>query len=95
VTDGQPPQIDAEERFAARIAEDLGRVLGTGVIIEELDLGPTQDDPARIRVLCLFDGGAESIEADGPTATDAYNQLVRAAAEMRLAIASRRMIAPT
>ena len=49
---------------------------------------------ARIRVLCLFDGGAEAIEAEGETNAEAYERLVRAAAEMRLAIASRRVIAP-
>jgi len=86
---------ETDERFAARLAEDLGRILGTGILIEELDLGPTDDGPARIRVLCLFDGGAETLEAEGETRLEAYNRLVRAAAETRLAIATRRMIAPT
>jgi hypothetical protein len=85
---------EADERFADRLAEDLGRILGTGILIDELDLGPTDDSPARIRVLCLFDGGAETLEADGETRLEAYNRLVHAAAEMRLAIAARRMIAP-
>jgi hypothetical protein len=85
---------EADERYAARLAEDLGRILGTGILIEELDLGPAEDGPARIRVLCLFDGGAEALEAEGETRLEAHNRLVRAAAEMRLAIASRRMIAP-
>ena len=85
---------EADERFAERLAEDLGRILGTGIIIDELDLGPTDDSPAKIRVLCLFDGGAETLEADGETRLEAYNRLVLAAAEMRLAIAARRMIAP-
>ena len=85
---------EADERFAERLAEDLGRILGTGIIIDELDLGPTDDSSAKIRVLCLFDGGAETLEADGETRLEAYNRLVRAAAEMRLAIAARRMIAP-
>ena len=85
---------EADDRFAERLAEDLGRILGTGILIDELDLGPTDDSPAKIRVLCLFDGGAETLEADGETRLEAYNRLVRAAAEMRLAIAARRMIAP-
>ena len=85
---------EADERFAERLAEDLGRILGTGIIIDELDLGPTDDSAAKIRVLCLFDGGAETLEADGETRLEAYNRLVRAAAEMRLAIAARRMMAP-
>ena len=44
--------------------------------------------------MCLFDGGAETLEAEGETPLEAYNRLVGAAAEMRLAIAARRMIAP-
>lgn len=87
-----PPETD--QRFAARLADDLGRILGTGIIIDELDLGPTEDAPARIRVVCLFDGGAETLEAEGETRLEAYNRLVRAAAELRLAVATRPMIAP-
>jgi hypothetical protein len=94
MTDEPQAISEADERFAARLAEDLGRILGTGIIIDELDLGPSDDSPAKIRVLCLFDGGAETLEADGETRLEAYNRLVRAAAEMRLAIAARRMIAP-
>ena len=42
----EPREIsDADERFAARLADDLGRILGTGILIEELDLGPTEDGP--------------------------------------------------
>ncbi len=91
----EPPAIsEAEERFIARLTEDLARILGTGIIVEELNLGPAERGPARIRVVCLFDGGAETLEAEGETPLEAYNRLVGAAAEMRLAIAARRMIAP-
>lgn len=91
----EPAASEAEERFAARLVEDLGRILGTGILIEELDLGDDARGPARIRVLCLFDGGGETLESQGETALEAYNRLIGAAAEMRLAIATRRMIAPT
>jgi hypothetical protein len=94
MSDTPASQTQDEERFAIRLAEDLGRILGTGILIEELDLGTSEDGPARMRVLCLFDGGAETLEASGATRLEAYNRLVQAAAEMRLAIASRRMIAP-
>lgn len=94
MTDEPGVQTEADERFAARLAEDLGRILGTGILIEELDLGPAEDGPARIRILCLFDGGAETLEAEGETRLVAYDRLIRAAAEMCLAIASRPMIAP-
>jgi hypothetical protein len=86
---------EADDRFAERLAEDLGRILGTGILLEELDLGPDEDDPARIRAVCLFDGRSEVLEAEGATRLEAYNRLVMAAAELRLAVASRNMIAPT
>jgi hypothetical protein len=100
MSDEQAAPTAAEERFAARLADDLGRILGTGVLIDQLDLGGSSDGEdvrggrAIIRVLCLFDGGAETLEADGETAEEAYGRIIGAAAEMRLAIASRRMIAP-
>ncbi|MFL5726450.1 MAG: hypothetical protein ACJ765_03880 [Chloroflexota bacterium] len=86
---------EADARFAARLAEDLERILGTGIILDELDLGPDEQAPARIRAICLFDGRSEVLEADGETRLEAYNRLVTAAAELRLAIATRNMIAPT
>jgi hypothetical protein len=85
---------EADERFAERLADDLGRILGTGILIDELRLSPPDNGPASIRVLCLFDGGAQVLEVVGETRLEAYNRLVRVAAEMRLGIAARRMIAP-
>jgi hypothetical protein len=86
---------EADDRFAQRLADDLGRILGTGILLEEVDLGPGEDDPAHIRAICLFDGRSEVLEASGETRLETYSQLVKAAAELRLAIASRNMIAPT
>lgn len=100
MSDSEKQPTEAEERFAARIADDLAQILGTGILIEELDLGGDGDGddvrgvPARIRVLCLFDGNFETLEAEGATSEEAYGRLIAAAAEMRLAIASRPMIAP-
>lgn len=85
---------EADERFAERLAEDLGRILGTGIIIDDLRLGPNEGTPTKIRVLCLFDGGMEVLEVGGETRLEAYNRLVLAAAELRLSVAARRMIAP-
>ena len=92
---------EADQRFADRLAEDLARILGTGILIDRLDFGHADDagdgadGPARIRVVCLFDGRAETLEADGETRLEAYNGLIRAAAEFRLGLAWRNMIAPT
>jgi hypothetical protein len=85
---------EADERFAERLAEDLERILGTGIILDELDLGPVENAPARIRAICLFDGRTETLAAEGETRLEAYNRLVKAAAELRLAVATRNMIAP-
>jgi hypothetical protein len=84
---------EADERFAQRLADEIARVLGTGIVIADLDLGP-EDGPARIRAVCLFDGRSEVLEAAGATRLEACAGLVRAAAELRLAVAARTMIAP-
>ena len=101
------PMSEADQRFADLLAEDLSRILGTGILIDSLDFGDTgeagcdggdtddADGPARIRVICLFDGRAETLEAEGETRLEAYNRLILAAAEFRLGLAWRNMIAPT
>jgi hypothetical protein len=91
---GMTPMSEADERFSERLADDLARILGTGILIERLELGDADGGPSRIRVVCLFDGRAEILQTEGETSLDAYNRLVRAAAELRLALAWRNMIAP-
>ena len=85
---------DAESEFADRLVGELGRVLGTGIILEELDIGATDADPAHIRAVCLFDGWSEVLEANGATRREAYDKLVLAAARLRQSLASRNMIGP-
>ncbi|HET9346613.1 MAG TPA: hypothetical protein VFO05_13025 [Candidatus Limnocylindrales bacterium] len=85
---------EPNDRFADRLGEELGRILGTGIILEEVDLGADEASPAHIRAVCLFDGTSEVLEARGQTRQEAYDLLVKAAAELRLALASRNMIAP-
>lgn len=91
--DGPGRFSEADERFAQRLADDLARVLGTGILIADLDQGPA-DGPSRIRAACLFDGRSETLEASGETRLEAYQRLIRQAAELRLAVAARNMIAP-
>jgi hypothetical protein len=97
----EPRQMsEADQRFADRLAEDLARILGTGILIDRLDFGDAdgvsgEDGPARIRVICLFDGRMEALEAEGETRLEAYNRLIVMAAEFRLGLAARNMIAPT
>jgi hypothetical protein len=95
--DGTAPlaMSEADQRFAERLAEDLARILGTGILIDRLKFADDADDgPARIRVLCLFDGRMEALEAEGETRLEAYNRLIVKAAEFRLGLAARNMIAP-
>ena len=45
---------DAETRLAERLATDLERILGTGILIEDLEV--TGEGPVTVRVACLVDG---------------------------------------
>jgi len=84
---------DAETRLAERLATDLERVLGTGILIEDLEL--TGDGPVTIRVACLVDGASRQIETSGETAIEAMSSVVRLAAELRLTAAFWQMVGPT
>ena len=60
---------DAETRLAERLSADLERVLGTGILIEDLEI--EGDGPVTINVACLVDGQSREIRADGESAIDA------------------------
>jgi len=83
---------DAEARLAERLAEDLGRVLGTGILVQDLEI--TGDGPVTIEVACLVDGQSREIHAEGESAMDAIAAVIRAAAELRLSAAFWQMVGP-
>ena len=83
---------DAEARLAERLAEDLGRVLGTGILVQDLEI--TGDGPVTIEVACLVDGQSREIHAEGESAIDAMAAVIRAAAELRLSAAFWQMVGP-
>jgi hypothetical protein len=84
---------DSEARLAERLAADLERILGTGILIEDLEIeGP---GPVTIHVACLVDGTSREIEATGESAMEAVANLIRAAAELRLAGAFWQMVGPS
>ncbi|MEW6225622.1 MAG: hypothetical protein AB1627_13435 [Chloroflexota bacterium] len=83
---------DAETRLAERLAADLERVLGTGILIEDLEI--EGEGPVTIRVACLADGMSREIEAHGDSAIEAISDLIRLAAETRLAAAFWQMVGP-
>ena len=83
---------DAEAQLAARLADDLERVLGTGILVEDLEIGG--DGPVTIHVACLVDGQAREIVAVGESAIDAMADVIRLAAEMRLSAAFWQVVGP-
>ena len=67
---------DAEVQLAERLATDLERVLGTGILIEDLEI--QGDGPVTINVACLVDGRSHEISGEGETAQDAIGGVIRA-----------------
>lgn len=84
---------DAEAQLAARLADDLERVLGTGILIQDLEI--SGDGPVTIQVACLVDGQSREIHAEGESAVDAMANVIRLAAELRLNAAFWQIVGPT
>lgn len=84
---------EAEERFAERLAEDIERVLGVGIAIDDIELAvlPTG---AHVVATLLVDGRVEQIQASGQDLISLYRPLIERAAEFRLASAFWQMIGP-
>jgi hypothetical protein len=87
---------DAEERFAERLAEDLQRVLGVGIVVRDVDLEVSGGEPGGARVIATLLAGArtETIEATGDSVLALYEPIVRRAAELRLRDAYWQIIGP-
>jgi hypothetical protein len=87
---------DAEERFAERLAEDLERVLGAGLAVDDIEFTASGDDgQATVRATLLVEGRIETVEISGPDVVALYRPLIERAAEIRLAAAFWRMTGPT
>jgi hypothetical protein len=83
---------DAEARLAERLAVDLEQILGTGILIDDLEIGG--EGPVTIDVTCLVDGQVREIHAEGSSAIDAASNVIRLAAELRLSAAFWQMVGP-
>lgn len=83
---------DAESRLAERLTDDLERVLGTGILVQDLEI--EGEGPVTIRVACLVDGQSREVEAAGDSAIEAISEVIRLAAEARLAAAFWQMVGP-
>ncbi len=81
-----------EALLAERLATDLERVLGTGILVEDLEL--QGDGPVTIRIACLVDGASREIRAEGATAGEAAAAVIRRAADLRLAGAFWQIVGP-
>ena len=82
---------EADERFAARLSEELDTYLGPEITLHELDLGDVEEGTAHLRATCAFSGGTEVLESDGANRLEAFHELVLRATELRLVIAARGM----
>ena len=87
---------DAEERFAERLADDLQRVLGVGIVVSDVELEVADGDGPGARVTATLLAGArtETIEATGESVLALYEPIVRRAAELRLRDAYWQIIGP-
>jgi hypothetical protein len=85
---------DAEERFAERLAEDLARVLGIGIVVDDVALDVAEDGEATVTATLFAGPRLETIEARAESILALYEPIIRRAAELRLADAYWRMIGP-
>jgi hypothetical protein len=85
---------DAEERFAARLGEDLERVLGAGLAVDDIEMS-TAGERARVRATLLVEGRMETLEVEADDIAGLYRPLMERAAELRLGAAFWRMIGPS
>jgi len=84
---------DAEQRFAQRLGEDLERVLGAGLAVDDIELS-TEDGGARVVATLLVEARIETIEVTAPDVVALYRPLIERAAELRLRSAFWRMVGP-
>ncbi|HEV7809552.1 MAG TPA: hypothetical protein VGO64_03045 [Candidatus Limnocylindrales bacterium] len=84
---------DAEERFAERLAEDLERVLGIGIAIDDLSVS-AEPEAAHLEASLLIGTRVERIEAEAADLLGLYEPVMRRAAELRLSAAFWQMVGP-
>lgn len=82
---------EAQTRFADRLAEEVEAVLGPTIAIEAVSI--IGDGPVSIVAQCRLSDGTREVAAQGATLLEASRALITAAAEFRLGVAWRRLIA--
>lgn len=86
------PHVDANQRFAERLAREVEGVLGVGIALTDVSL--EGDSPVSIHATCLVDGQLREFVGTGSTILEASRELIRAAAEVRLGAAWWRLVGP-
>ncbi|HEY2916347.1 MAG TPA: hypothetical protein VGI98_03940 [Candidatus Limnocylindrales bacterium] len=89
---GSDGAVDANERFAERLAHEIEGVLGVGIALESVSL--EGELPVRILASCLVDGQIRELAGSGDTILEASRDLIRRAAELRLTAAWWRLVGP-
>ena len=72
-----------EGAFAERLGEDLARVLGAGIAIDDVELSTSDDGRARVRATLLVEGRIETVEVEAANVSGLYRPLIERAAELR------------
>jgi hypothetical protein len=87
---------DAEERFADRLAEDIERVLGVGILVDDVRIASDEGGrSARVTATLIVGPRIETIEAAGTSILALYRPILQRAAELRLREAYWQMVGPT
>jgi hypothetical protein len=87
---------EAEERFAERLAEDIERVLGVGIVVSDVQLEVGENGHgARVSATLLAGSRVETLEAVGTSVLALYRPILQRAAELRLKEAYWQIIGPT
>jgi hypothetical protein len=83
---------EAEARFAERLVEELEPILGVGIVVDDVEI--EGDGPVRVHMTCLSEGRVHEIDVEADSLIAAYQDLVRRAAEVRLAAAFWQIVGP-
>jgi hypothetical protein len=87
---------DAEEQFADRLAEDIERVLGVGILVDDVRIERGEGRRgARVTATLMVGSRIETIEAAGTSVLALYRPILQRAAELRLREAYWQLIGPT
>lgn len=86
---------EANARFGERLAREIEGVLGVGIAADALDVEGDGNQSATIGAMCLVDGQPRVLTGHGASLLEASRDLIRAAAELRLAAAWWRIVGPT